>query len=76
MSIYPSGYQPWFKIGENGGKWDISRQDAGLNQIDFKGKTVLEIGCKTSSGAPSSAMASNFANGPWKLRDQLLASWA
>jgi SAM-dependent methyltransferase len=45
MGTYKSGYKPWFRIGDNGGQWDISRQDAGLDEIDFKGKTVLEIGC-------------------------------
>ena len=38
-------YRPWFVIGDNSGQWDIERQDAGLSQIDFKNKTVLEIGC-------------------------------
>jgi Methyltransferase domain len=45
MGKLKSNYRPWFKIGNNGGQWDIARQDAGLSEIDFKGKTVLEIGC-------------------------------
>lgn len=45
MGIIKGAYRPWFIIGDNGGQWDIERQDAGLSEIDFKNKTVLEIGC-------------------------------
>lgn len=45
MATLKSSYRPWFKIGDNGGQWDITRQDAGLSEINFRGKTVLEIGC-------------------------------
>jgi 2-polyprenyl-3-methyl-5-hydroxy-6-metoxy-1,4-benzoquinol methylase len=45
MAALKSNYRPWFKIGDNGGQWDIARQDAGLAEIDFKDKTVLEVGC-------------------------------
>lgn len=45
MGLIKGAYRPWFIIGNNGGQLDIERQDAGLSQIDFKNKTVLEIGC-------------------------------
>jgi len=45
MGLIKGAYRPWFIIGDNGGQLDIERQDAGLSQIDFKSKTVLEIGC-------------------------------
>ena len=45
MGLIKGAYRPWFIIGDNGGQLDIERQDAGLSQIDFKNKTVLEIGC-------------------------------
>jgi 2-polyprenyl-3-methyl-5-hydroxy-6-metoxy-1,4-benzoquinol methylase len=43
--IGKKAYRPWFTIGDNGGQMPLDRQDAGLGEIDFKGKTVLEIGC-------------------------------
>jgi SAM-dependent methyltransferase len=38
-------YRPWYIIGDNEGQVPLSRQFAGLQAIDFVGKSVLEIGC-------------------------------
>lgn len=45
VAIGMKKYRPWFIIGENGGQMPFDRQDAGLDHVDFKDKTVLEIGC-------------------------------
>lgn len=45
MKVFSGPYRPWFIIGDNNGQVPLSRQFAGLQTIDFAGKSVLEIGC-------------------------------
>jgi SAM-dependent methyltransferase len=45
MRILSKPFRPWFIIGDNGGQVPLERQYAGLNAVDFTGKSILEIGC-------------------------------
>ena len=44
MRLKRRPYRPWYVIGKNGGEVELERQFAGLDVIDFKGRSVLELG--------------------------------
>jgi SAM-dependent methyltransferase len=59
MRLRKRPYRAWYVIGKNGGEVALDRQFAGLHLVDFKNKTVLELG--SSEGLVSLEMVKRGA---------------
>jgi SAM-dependent methyltransferase len=59
MKLKTRPYRPWYVIGKNGGEVTLDRQFAGLHLINFKDKSVLELG--SSEGLVSLEMVKRGA---------------